>query len=78
MKEISQKPTFIIADVQFLIMEGLKSLLKDNYELLGIVTGKEELVLALEKDNPQTLFIGTRGSFYRRSGISEKTQKQVR
>ena len=53
----SQKHSVIIADSQFLITEGLKSLLQNTYEIKGIVTGKEDLANALEKDKPQILFI---------------------
>ena len=55
--ENERKPTIIIADIQFLITEGLKSFLGERYRIAGLVCSKYELQEALGAKVPDMLMI---------------------
>lgn len=55
--ENENKPDIIIADIQFLIIEGLKSFLGERYRIAGLVCSKYELQEALGANVPDILII---------------------
>jgi DNA-binding NarL/FixJ family response regulator len=59
MPDNPKKPSFIIADIQSLAIEGLRSLLKEKYDFRLNVYYKSELLKALEKYRPEFLIIDT-------------------
>lgn len=52
-----QKEKIIIADTQFLIVEGLKASLRDKYDIAGVATSQAQLFAELEKVNPALLIL---------------------
>ncbi len=55
--ENETRPGILIADIQFLIMEGLKAFLDERYRITGCVSSKYELQKALLADVPEILII---------------------
>lgn len=52
-----KKPGIIIADKQYFIVEALRNILADLYEITGVVSCKSELISNLENSNPDILIL---------------------
>ncbi len=52
-----QKESIIIADTQFLIVEGLKASLREKYNITCVASSKAQLFAELEKGNPDLLIL---------------------
>ncbi|HEX2968588.1 MAG TPA: response regulator transcription factor [Bacteroidales bacterium] len=57
MKTDEEKPQIIIADNQFLIIEGLKSALSDSYSIMATVNSPQELNVLLLKEKCDLIII---------------------
>jgi DNA-binding NarL/FixJ family response regulator len=57
MEKDTDSTEIIIADTQYLIVEALKTILADKYEIKEIVSSKYELLKALQTYNPKLLIL---------------------